>query len=479
MSGGFKMKYYRLLISLLLLFAITFATAATAESTLDGFWVGTLDISGQKLRLVFNIKQKSEGVYTAFLDSPDQGSYYLPVDTVTFDSNRIHIVAVSLDVVIDGEYIADSNRIECEFVQFGRALPLILEKTDTAPTVNRPQNPVPPFTYNVEEVTFENSSAGIKLAGTLTIPDTESRYPAVVMITGSGAQDRDETIFGHKPFWVIADYLTRKGIAVLRYDDRGFGKSTGDYATATSEDFASDVLAAVTYLKQHNKIDAKQIGLVGHSEGAIIAPMVAAQNFEIAFAVLLAASGVIGEEILYEQTELINKANGVSDFLINWNRSMQIEFFNTLKTESDPDSARTKIRAMMIDKVNMLTDEEKQTLGLTEQIVTSQIESFTSLWFKAFLTYDPIPTLQRVSCPLLVLYGELDLQTPPEQNAGAVEQALKEAGHSDFSIRILPGKNHLFQTAAVGSPKVYGMITETFSPEALELISGWILERVE
>ncbi|MGH8016432.1 MAG: alpha/beta hydrolase family protein, partial [Candidatus Zixiibacteriota bacterium] len=357
--------------------------------------------------------------------------------------------------------------------------PLLLEKTDTPPKVNRPQNPVPPFPYKEDDVKFENGNAGITLAGTLTIPETDPPHPAVVLITGSGAQDRDETIFGHKPFWIIADYLSRRGVAVLRYDDRGFGKSTGDFKTATSEDFAGDVNAAVAYLKTKNGIDSKQIGLIGHSEGAIIAPIVAAQHPEIAFAVLLAASGVVGEEILYEQTELINKANGVSDFLISWNRAMQVEFFNTLKTEPNLDSARAKIKAMMIDKVAMLKDDEKQTLGLTEQIVTSQIEGFTSPWFKAFLTYDPIPTIQRVNCPLLVLYGELDLQTPPEQNAKMIEQALLESGHKDYTVKILPGMNHLFQTAAIGSPKVYGIIPETFSPIALETMSEWILERVQ
>lgn len=466
----------KLLLGLLLL--LNPAGIMAASQSIAGMWVGTLDVQGLQLRVVFHIKDGIDGTYTASLDSPDQGSYYLPVDTITFDNNLIHIISIGLGMVVDGEYVSDSNLFNCQFTQGSSEMPLVLKRTDEAPKVNRPQNPVPPFPYKEEEVTFENATAKVKLSGTLTIPETNPPHPAVVMITGSGAQDRDETIFGHKPFWVIADYLSRRGVAVLRYDDRGFGKSTGDFKSATSEDFAGDVRAAVAFLKKRSDIDPGQIGLIGHSEGAIIAPMVAAQNPDISFAVLLAASGVVGEEILYEQMALINRANGVNDSLVNWNLSLQQEFFKILKAEPNTDSARAKIKVMTAEKLLQITPDEIKTLGLTDQELNSQIASFTSPWFKAFLTYDPIPTLQRVECPLLVLFGEFDLQTPAIQNAPPIEQALTESGHKDFTVKILPGMNHLFQTATVGSPRVYGVIPETFSPVALETMNEWILERV-
>ncbi len=473
-----RIRIYTIIVTLGLILVFSTQSFAAKDSTIVGAWMGALDFQGRQLRIVFNIKQGADGLLTATMDSPDQGSYYLPVDSIIFDSNKIHIVAAGLGMVVDGEYLPESSKIRCEFVQGEQSLPLVLEKTDKAPTVNRPQNPVSPFPYDTVSVKFENAGAGVTLAGTLTLPQTPPPHPAVVMITGSGAQDRDETVFGHKPFWVIADYLSRRGVAVLRYDDRGYGQSTGDFKAATSEDFAGDVRAAVEFLKKRSGIDPSQIGLIGHSEGAIIAPMVAAQNPDIAFAVLLAASGVLGEEILYEQMALINKANGISDSLVSWNRSLQEEFFKILKAEPNIDSARIKIREMAQEKLAQLSENEIKTLGLTDQEINAQIMSFTSPWFKAFLTYDPIPTLQRVKCPLLVLFGEIDLQTPPEQNASMIEQALIESGHKDYTVKILPKMNHLFQTASVGSPKVYGIIPETFSPVALETMSEWILERV-
>jgi len=473
-----RIRVLTMMITLGLVSALSSPTLAAKDTTIAGIWMGTLDLKGHQRRLVFNIKQNEDGSFNATMDSPDQGSFYNPVDKVTLDSNHLHIAMPGIGMTVDGKFLAGESKMNCEFVQVGTKYPLVLERTDKAPQINRPQNPAPPFPYDTQSVTFENANAGVTLAGTLTIPQTPPPHPAVVLITGSGAQDRDETVFGHKPFWVIADYLSHRGVAVLRYDDRGFGESTGDFKFATSEDFAGDVKAAVAFLKKRNDIDPKQIGLIGHSEGAIIAPMVAAQNPDISYAVLLAAPGVIGEEILYEQMALINRANGVSVSLVDWNLSLQEEFFKILKSVPEIDSARAKIRVMAKEKLALLSPEEIKTLGLSEQEISAQIASFTSPWFRAFLVYDPIPTLQRVQCPLLVLFGELDLQTSAIQNAPVIEQALKESGHKDFTVKVLPGMNHLFQTATVGSPKVYGLIPETFSPVALETMSEWILERV-
>jgi len=472
----------RILVYILAFCAIvTFASFGATDkpqADLTGTWLGTLDVSGFKLRIVFHFKKSDEGKLLGTMDSPDQGAYNLPVDTVKVDSNKVHLAAISLAMTVDGKLSQNDSVMTCDFVQSGTTLPLTLERTDQVPIVSRPQNPVQPYPYDTAAVKFENQEAGITLAGTLTMPKSQPPHPAVILITGSGPQDRDETIFGHKPFWVIADYLSRQGVAVLRYDDRGYAGSTGNFASATSEDFAGDVRAAIAFLQKNSDIDPNQIGLIGHSEGALIAPMVAAQNKDVAFIVLLAAPGVVGEEILYEQAALMNKANGINDSLISWNRNFQKEFFRILKSEPDSVKAKAMIKEMAHKKLDELNDAEKQTLGLTEQELDSQINSFTSNWFRKFLTYDPIPALQRVACPILVLYGELDLQTPPEQNAKVIEQALKESGNKDFTVKVLPSLNHLFQTAATGSPKVYGIITETFAPVALETMSSWILERV-
>ena len=452
----------------------TFAQEATDTKDME-MWQGTLKAPGVELRVVFNISKDQDGKLTATLDSIDQGVKGIPVETVRIENGNAHFEVKSVNGSFDGKF-KDSNTIEGEWKQSGVSLPLVLNRTDKKPEIQRPQEPIKPYPYLEEEVVYENKSAGIKLAGTLTMPESGGLFPAVLLISGSGPEDRNETVFGHRPFLVLADYLTRQGVAVLRADDRGVGGSTGDFSQAVTDDFASDAIAGVEYLKSRNEINPKQIGLIGHSEGGLIAPIAATQSPDVAFIVLMAGTGLTGEEIINLQSALISKAMGVKDEDIAKNKAIQEQIFAVVKQENDKAVIDKKIREIIENAVAGLSEAEKKAAMAPYE---SQAQFISSPWFKNFLTYDPKPTLMKVKCPVLAINGEKDLQVPPKENLSAIEEALKAGGNEHYTIKELPGLNHLFQTAQTGSPAEYAKIEETISPTALKTIGDWILEQVK
>jgi uncharacterized protein len=332
---------------------------------------------------------------------------------------------------------------------------------------SRPQDPKKPYPYREEEVSYESKDPGIKLAGTLTFPDSGGPFPAVLLITGSGTQNRNEEIMGHKPFLVLADHLTRSGIAVLRVDDRGIGGSSMGPLNVTTLNFAQDVMAGVSYLKSRKEINARHIGLIGHSEGGVIAPMVAAQSPDVAFIVLMAGTGVKGEDVLTQQGEQLMRAGGAGEELIQENKKAQKILFDTLKSTADDEAAEKQIRQALSGLNPVIRDA-----------ADAQMKSLLSPWTRYFVTYDPQPALEKVKCPVLAVNGEKDLQVSPRQNLPAIEKALRAGGNKDFKVVEMPGLNHLFQTCKTGSVAEYGQIEETISPAALNLISGWILDHV-
>jgi hypothetical protein len=331
----------------------------------------------------------------------------------------------------------------------------------------RPQNPVKPYPYREEEVVYENKTADIQLGATLTIPPGNGPFPAVVLITGSGQQDRDESLLGHRPFLVLADYLTRKGIAVLRTDDRGIGKSGGDFAASTSADFATDAEAGLAYLKTRSEIDPQKLGLIGHSEGGMIAPMIAAQNKDVAFIVMMAGPGVPGDQLGTAQIEAILEASGKSHEEAE-NAAAEAQKIMELATHEKEDAViKEKLKELAAGKT---PEEQRQMEDQLLQIIKSP-------WLQYFLTYDPATAITKVKVPVLAINGEKDLQVLPWQNLPAIRKALEAGGNTNFELDQLPGLNHLFQTAATGAPSEYAEIEETISPLALEKISSWILNQ--
>ena len=482
-------RIYRIMFSSLICLALIMSSSVsmigfaqqqdTSEISIEGIWEGKLKVPGTELRIVFNISKNQDGALTATLDSPDQGVTDIPIEEVIFKDNTLHLEVKSAGGIFEGKVNQDFSVIEGEWKQSGQALPLTVKRVDKAVEILRPQEPKKPYPYIEEEVVYENKEAEITLAGTLTLPPGKSSFPAVLLITGSGPQDRDETIYGHHPFLVLADYLTHQGVAVLRVDDRGVGESTGDFSRATSEDFASDVLAGVVYLKTREEINPEQIGLIGHSEGGIIAPMVAVQSPDVAFIVMMAGTGLPGEEILYLQGALISRAMGISEEDITKNRQLNEKIFSVIKEEKDKKNAEERLRQMFMEDWEKMSDEEKEKIGDPEVYLNAQLQSLLSPWLKFFLTYDPKPTLSKVKCSVLAINGEKDLQVPPKENLSAIEEALKAGGNQNYTIKELPNLNHLFQTAQTGLPSEYVKIEETISPVALKIISDWILEQTE
>ena len=446
-------------------------------SRIEGDWQGSLNIQSFELRIVFHLQVTKEGKWKATMDSPDQGASGIVIDSVHFENETVRLAAGVVRGDYEGKLEEGDSVMTGNWRQSGMTFPLNLKKAAEPIVVKRPQEPKPPYAYNEEEVSFPNTEAGITLAGTLTFPKSGGPFPAAVLISGSGQQDRDENILNHKPFKVIADYLSRNGIAVLRYDDRGKGGSTGDFALATSVDFASDTRAAVGYLMSRKEIDRKKIGLIGHSEGGIIAPMVASKSRDIAFIILLAGPSLTGKDIILLQDSLISLANGVSIDKIRKSQELGKKMYSIIESEKDTSRLKDKLRKFLRSASAELEDTTA-TKAQTEAGIERTVQQISSPWFRFFLFYDPVPALTRVKCPVLALNGEKDLQVPARVNLEGIKRAVAEGGNSQVTSTMLPDLNHLFQHAVTGSPSEYARIEETFAPEALTIIRDWIYLRL-
>jgi fermentation-respiration switch protein FrsA (DUF1100 family) len=391
-----------------------------------------------------------------------------------FNDPNVKFIIVSIGGYYEGKFEGDS--IAGTWNQGGSSFPLTLKRSGEIEPPKRPQEPKPPFPYIEEDVSYENKEASLTIAGTFTYPGSGESFPAVILITGSGPQNRNEELLGHKPFFVLADHLTRNGIAVLRFDDRGIGKSTGEFSSATTKDFASDVIAGIEYLKSRKEVNKDKIGLIGHSEGGLIAPLVAVQSDDVDFIVLMAGPGMTGKEILRLQTTLILRANGTDEETITDNVETALKMYDIIINEKDSSVVREKLKKISDESYAEMSEEEKAQFGDPEIFFNQQVKVLLSPWFRFFLEYDPYPTLTKVKVPLLAINGEKDLQVPPKENLELIEKAMKEGGNENYKIAELKGLNHLFQEAETGSPNEYAKIEETMSFSALNLISDWIKE---
>jgi uncharacterized protein len=442
-----------------------------SQSAINGFWQGILKYSSQEFHVTFYFQKNDNDSLTAKLSVREQGVVNLPMDMASINNNIITIKSQMAHLVYEGIFVPDSMKIRGTWKQGKTKIQLDLTYTDTIKVVNHPQEPKKPYPYKEEEITF-TSTNGVVLSGTLTYPSTGENFPAVVMVTGSGPQNRNEEILGHKPFLVIADYLTSKGIAVLRYDDRGTNASKGDYAKATTLDNADDAMAGINFLKTKTQINPGKIGIIGHSEGGIVAPICAAKSKDVAFIIMLAGPGLSGDQILLLQSELIARTEKMNEDTMKMDLELSKNIYSIIKKIKDNDKATEKIRKLMTDA---LPDSLKKDLKTSFQI-GQQIATMESPWMRFFISFDPQTCLKKTKCPVLALIGEKDLQVPAEQNIPAIEKALVKAKNKDYTVKILPGLNHLFQHCKTGSPKEYANIEETFSPEVLNMISDWILK---
>jgi uncharacterized protein len=452
--------HQRFLIVLIFLFPFHFLHA----QDINGSWMGTISFFGKSYRVLFHLKQGPNNEIKGTMDSPDQGAKGVKLDDVMLIDDELIIDMPKYRAQYSGTYNKDSLCFNGSMEQGGFKIPLKLRKRLTdEPLFNRPQTPKPPFPYVTEEVTVQNKKDSLALAGTLSKPNGKGKFPAVIFITGSGAQDRDENIFEHKPFLILADELTKKGFAVLRCDDRGTEKSTGNYEGATSDDFANDVSAQIEFLKSRSDIDKKKIGLLGHSEGGVIAPLVASQRKDVAFVVLLAGLGIDMFDLLLAQDSLIMKAEGASKQKLDESHRMNTKLYQILKAEKDSAAAAEQMASVIGGEFNY-----------KDEIVSSTIEFLNSAWIRWYINYNPADALKKLKCPVLAVNGEKDVQVPAESNLPAIGNALKAGGNKRYEIKSLPGLNHLFQQCKTCAVSEYKDIEQSMDSSAISVITEWM-----
>ncbi len=464
------------ILALAAAFAVPQAAPATdsaseaAGPTILGEWRGALSPGGgQTIPLVLHVGGSS-GRWTATLDSPAQGAMGLPVTSVTQEKDAVRFDLTAPRASYVATLSKDGRTLSGNWMQGPGSIPLTMTRGDAGAPVSlrRPQTPEPPFPYRSEEVGYDNAAGPAHLAGTLTLPSGKGPFPSVLLITGSGQQDRDETVFGHKPFLLWADYLTRRGLAVLRVDDRGIGGSTGEVRKATTADFAGDAAAGVAFLRSRAEIDPKRVGLIGHSEGAVIAPMVAARDPAIAFIVLLAGSGEPGEELLLEQKRRIETASGLKAEVVEQSSATMRRLYDAVKDAPDQASADKALSAQW--------SRIAGAGGSAAAPLPTELEVVASPWLRWFIGHDPRPVLTKVACPVLAIGGEKDMQVAPGTNLAGIRTALRH--NKDATVIELPGLNHLFQSADSGQVAEYGRIEQTIAPVALKTVGDWIVAQV-
>ncbi len=444
-----------------------------------GEWLGALEVGQAKLRLGLHVEAKADGGLTAILDSIDQGAK-IPVDTVVFEGRTLRLTINAARAGYEGTLNADGSALEGKWSQGGRELPLILRRLEKAAALNRPQQPKAPFPYASHEVTFSSEAGNVRLAGTLLVPEEAGPFPAVAMVTGSGPQDRDETLMGHKPFLVIADALARRGIASLRWDDRGVAGSGGSHMGSMVDDFAADARAAVAFLRSRPEVDAKAVGILGHSEGGLTGPMAAVADPSVSFLVLLAPPGEPIHSLILRQTRELFRLQGLPGELMERSLAAQAEDLEIVANASlTADQIQEKLRARAKVRRDQFTAEERALLKVDPEVIEQGIQTAITAWFRSLIRQDPAVYLRKVKVPVLALFGEKDFQVDAKVNAEALRTALAAGGNPDHEVRSFPGLNHLFQHAETGSLSEYGAIEETLSPEVLETIGNWIVTRFQ
>lgn len=459
------------------LFVALITTTFISAQEITGTWQGTLNVQGTKLEIVFHIEKQIDG-YTSLMDSPTQGAYGIKTTNTIYENEKLQITAIDLGLFYQAT--AKNDSITGIFNQNGMPFPLTLVRTEKK-TQLRPQEPKAPFPYKIEEIEFTNAKENINLAGTLTLPQKKEKSSAVILIAGSGPNDRDETIFGHKPFWVLADYLSRNGIAVLRYDKRGVEKSGGEYFTATTQDFADDAEAALNYLKSRKEIDTSNIGLIGHSEGGIIAPMIASQNKDVQFIVLMAGLGVSGIELSLAQNQFaLNKAS-LSDKEKDALNEILKKIFTSTENWTGYVGSETE-RSALKNELNILWQNLPMKIRgqvSKETFIEKTTANIATPWFRHFLKVKPPIYLQKLSIPVLAINGEKDTQVDYKSNLSAIESALIEGGNIKYEIKTYPNLNHLFQESNTGEIDEYVKIEQTISPKVLSDVTKWIETQIK
>lgn len=454
------------ILNIILLFMFTSGIYA---QEISGSWSGSLNIQGTNLLIVFNIT-KAGTLYESTMDSPDQGAFAIPTTSTKFSDGKLEITATALGMKFEGELKDDS--IIGTFKQGALSVPLTLIRGATN-VQSRPQTPKEPFPYHSEQVAITSKDGKHTISGTFTKPFGKGLFPAIVLIAGSGPNDRDETLFNHKPFLVVSDHLTKNGFAVLRYDKRGVGKSTGSYADATIDDFAEDAKLALEFLKKRADIDKSKTGLLGHSEGGIVASMVAANNNDVNFIVLMAAPGIDGIEIVIDQNEFSMIQQKFAPDLIMKMQSVNKQMFTGLINWGGTENEKKTLHDRLSELWELIPSQAKANLEKTS-FINYQFNAMITPGYRSFLLSKPSSYIQKIKCPVFAINGKLDSQVSATKNLNSISEALKKGGNSSSKTKIYEKLNHIFQESTTGLVTEYGKIEQTISPEVLSDITAWL-----
>ncbi len=449
------------------IFLTIFVSVSLFSQCVTGTWHGDLNVgNGMSLAIVLNINGQTADSIT--MDSPEQAAFGIKVDKADFTSENFVIEITSLGAKLEGKPNTTCDTLNCSFSQRGHTFPLTMARGAYKPKPKK-QDPKD-FPYIVEEVEIFNPETNVKLSGTLTAPYDYKCDKIAILVSGSGLQNRDEEILGHKPFLVLSDYLTRNGIAVIRYDDRGFGKSTGDVDNATTYDLSLDAESVVKFIRNDSRLKDKKIGIIGHSEGGIIAPMVAARNSDVDFVVMLAGPAIEMSDLLARQNYDVMKSSGQSEEIAKQYSKLALEAYKVVKNKKlSIDERKTKV-GETIKKMNSLASEDSSD----ESDIQENVEVLFSPWMYYSLNSNPQDDLCKVKVPLLALNGDKDVQVYSKDNLAGVEKAMKKAKNKNYKTLELKGLNHLFQKCIFGSPNFYGKNEETFNEDAMKIIVEWI-----
>ncbi len=466
------------------LFTLLFATltlSAGAQNKFAGIWEGVLNAGGKAITLVFHINEEN-GKLSAKMDSPDQGVVGTPASDVIVTGDSVTVVIAAAGIKYGGR-LYEGRTLLGNFMQAGYTFPMNLNRTETPTQLVRPQTPIPPFSYKSENVTYTNADKSIKYGATLTIPEGTGPFPAILLLTGSGPQNRDEEIFGHKPFAVLADYLTKKGYVVLRVDDRGVGQTTGDAQNATTADFVKDAATSFAYLLSRKEADRKRSGLLGHSEGALIAMMLAAENKDVNFIVSMAGPGIRINMLMEEQTAAVMRGNGADSVFVHDYRRLYRKIIDAINASKDSVEVVANIKTGIANWKQTVNQKTIADMGLAdaaseEQYIQAYVDIFNNKWYNYFLRMNPQEYLTKLSCKVLALNGEKDIQVASGANLAGFQDALAKSKSPAYEVKELKGLNHLFQecnTCIVGE---YALLPETISPTALTAISTWLNKNI-
>lgn len=454
-----------------------------ADIPMVGRWQGALK-EIRDLKMSFNITEEG-GKLNATLDVPTQGAKDLACTEINITPEDSVFIKWKM---LNAEYVGklvDVNKIDGVWVQNGLAIQLVMTRTIGRIELNRPQTPKPPYSYYSEDILFYNANKSMYYGATITTPKDDEKHPALILISGSGPQNRDEELFDHKPFAVVADYLTKKGYVVLRVDDRGVGKTGGDRTNATSADYAKDVVEAINYLKTRPEVDKKKIGLYGHSEGGLIAQLVAAENKDVNFIIMMAAPGVKVTQGMTEQNIAILKSAGISNEVAENYGKLYHDMVTGITVSTSREEAQNKIGAAF-DKWKSTTDTNtvKLLTGVSdsasrEMFVFKFVDALWNKWMVYFMQYDPKPVLEKLNCKVLALNGDKDIQVLSRSNLEGIQKALAKSKSKDFETREVQGVNHLFQECKACTAQEYGELEQTLKPEVLEIVGNWLDEHVK